>query len=86
MTIYWKAVEQYFPVQLFVFQFYRVCNFRKFIHSGLGTVRSEMVNHQIEYCNDKQKQLPSLKYDSEESLFLKMTLQDQFWTTSCKCE
>ena len=27
MTIYWKAVEQYFTVVLFVFQFFLVCNF-----------------------------------------------------------
>ena len=38
MTIHWKAVEQYFTVILFVFQF---CNFGKFINFGLGTVRSE---------------------------------------------
>ena len=29
MTIHWKAVEQYFTVVLFVFQFYPVCNFAK---------------------------------------------------------
>ena len=27
MTIHWKAVEQYFTVVLFVFQFYLVGNF-----------------------------------------------------------
>ena len=27
MTIHWKALEQYFNVVLFVFQFYPVCNF-----------------------------------------------------------
>ena len=43
MTIHWKAVEQYFTVRLFVFQLYIVCNFRKFINFGLGTVRNEMV-------------------------------------------
>ena len=43
MTIHWKAVEQYFPVELFVFQFYPVCNVRKFINFGLGTVRREKV-------------------------------------------
>ena len=43
MTIYWKAVEQYFTVVLSVFQFYPVCNFGKFINCGLGTVRSERV-------------------------------------------
>ena len=41
MTIDWKAVQQYFTVVLFVFQFYPVCNFGKFISLGLGTVRSE---------------------------------------------
>ena len=30
---------------LFVFQFCLVCNFRKFINFGLGTVRSERVKH-----------------------------------------
>ena len=44
MITLWKAVEQYFTVVLFVFQFSLVCNFGKFIHFGLGTVRSEMVN------------------------------------------
>ena len=44
MTIHWKAVEQYFGVVLFVFQFYLVCKCGKFIHFGIGTVRSEMVN------------------------------------------
>ena len=43
VTIHWKAVEQYFTVLLFVFQFYSVCNFRKFVNSGLGTIRSERV-------------------------------------------
>ena len=36
MTIHWKAVEQYFTVVLFVFQFYPVCNFGKFIKFGLA--------------------------------------------------
>ena len=40
MTIQWKAVEQYFTVMPFVFRFYPVCNFGKFIRFGLGTVRS----------------------------------------------
>ena len=44
MTIHWKAVEQYFTVVLFVFQFYPVCNFGKVISFGFGTVRSERVN------------------------------------------
>ena len=30
---------------LFVFQFYSVCNFGKFINFGLGTVRSERINN-----------------------------------------
>ena len=44
MTIYWKAVEQCFTLGLFVFQFYPVCNFEKFISFGLGAVKSERVN------------------------------------------
>ena len=44
VTIRCKAVEQYFTVVLFVFQFYPVCNFGKFIFLGLGAVRSERVN------------------------------------------
>ena len=43
MTIHWKAVEQYFTVVMFVFQFYPVCNFGKFINFVLDTVRSERV-------------------------------------------
>ena len=43
MTIHWKAVEQYFTVVLFVFQLDLVCNFGKFIHFGISTVRSERV-------------------------------------------
>ena len=43
MTNRWEAVEQYFAVVLFVFYFYQVCNFGKFINFGLGTVRSERV-------------------------------------------
>ena len=31
--VHWKAVEQYFIVVLFVFQFYLVCNFGRFINS-----------------------------------------------------
>ena len=41
MTIHWKAVEQYFAVVLFVFQFYPVCNVGKVITFALGTVRIE---------------------------------------------
>ena len=37
MTIHWKAVEQYFTVVLFVFQYYPVSSF------GLGNVRSERI-------------------------------------------
>ena len=44
MTIHWKAVERYFTVVVFAFQFYPVCNFEQFIRfGGLGTVRSERV-------------------------------------------
>ena len=45
MTIHWKAVEQYFTLVFFVFQFYPVCYFEKFVSFGLGTVRSDMVKH-----------------------------------------
>ena len=37
MAIHWKAVEQYFTVVLFVFQFYLVCSFTKFINLWLIT-------------------------------------------------
>ena len=37
MTIHRKAVEQYFTVVLFIFQFFAICNF------GLGTVRSDQL-------------------------------------------
>ena len=40
MTIHQKAVEQYFTVVLFAFQFVM---FGKFINFGLDTVRSERV-------------------------------------------
>ena len=43
MTIHCKAVEQYYTVVPFVFQFYQVCNFGKSISFELGTVRSEGV-------------------------------------------
>ena len=39
--------EQYFTVELFVFQFYPLFNFRKFIDLGLGTAKSERVNPSI---------------------------------------
>ena len=44
-----KAVKQYLTVALFVFQFYTVCNFGKFISFGLGTVRSERVMLSINF-------------------------------------
>ena len=46
------AVDQYFTVVLFVFQFYPGYNFPKFINFGLaGIVRSERVNKgQQIYC------------------------------------
>ena len=43
------SVEQYFTVVLFVFQFYPVCTFGKFINFGLGTVRSERVEFQFQF-------------------------------------
>ena len=51
MTIHWKAVEQCFTVVLFVFQFYLVCNFGKFISFGLDTVKRERVNNLDSYFN-----------------------------------
>ena len=46
MTIDWQAVEQYFTVELFNFQFHThtVCNFGKFIKFAFGAVRGERVN------------------------------------------
>ena len=44
MTIHWKTVEQYITVVLFVFHFYPVSNFGKFMSFGLGTFRNERVN------------------------------------------
>ena len=43
MKIHWKAVEQYFTVVLFDFQFYAVFNFGQVINFGPGIVRSEWV-------------------------------------------
>ena len=44
MTIHWKAVEQYFTMVLFVFQFQAVCHFeKKYINFGLSTVRIDRV-------------------------------------------
>ena len=37
MTIHKKAVKHYFTVMPFVFQFYPVCYFGKFINFGFGT-------------------------------------------------
>ena len=39
VTIHWKAVEQYFTVVLFVFQFYSVCSFGKLINVALPRVK-----------------------------------------------
>ena len=41
MAIPWKAVEQYFTVELFIFPLCPVCNCENFINVGLGTVRSK---------------------------------------------
>ena len=43
VTIYWKAVKQYFNVVLFIFLFYSVFNFGKFVRFLLGTARSKRV-------------------------------------------
>ena len=43
MTIHWEAIEQYFTVVLFVYQFDPVCNSESFINYEFGTVRSERV-------------------------------------------
>ena len=45
-TINWKAVEQYFTVVLFVFQFSPVCNFGKVINFGRGTITSVTVKQE----------------------------------------
>ena len=47
MTIRWKAVEQYFTVVLFVFQFTTVCNLTTLENFGLSTVRTERVKNNI---------------------------------------
>ena len=47
---HWKAVEQYFTVVLFVFQFYPVCKFAKLINCGLCTVKSERVTFRKKLC------------------------------------
>ena len=43
VTIHWKAVEQYFILVLFVFQFYTLWSLKTnfSLNSRLGTVRSE---------------------------------------------
>ena len=46
MTIYWKAVERYFTVVLFVFQFFPNGNFGRFINFGFSNVRDERVNEE----------------------------------------
>ena len=51
MPIHWKAVERYFTVVLFVFYFYSVYNFGKFISFGLGTVRNERINNNLNFLN-----------------------------------
>ena len=43
MTIHWKTVEQYFTVVQFIFKFFPVYNFGKFINFRLESVRSERV-------------------------------------------
>ena len=43
LTVDWKAVKQCFTVELFVSQFYPVCNFGKIFNLQLGTARSERV-------------------------------------------
>ena len=58
--IHWKAVEQYFTAVLLNFQFYPVCNFRKFINFGLGTSRSERVKLFDSGCDSR---LPSDRLD-----------------------
>ena len=36
-----SAIEQYFTVELFIFQFCSGCNFGKFVSCGLDTLSSE---------------------------------------------
>ena len=58
MTFHWKAVEQYFTVMLFVFQFYPVCNFAKFIEFRLGTVKvPDFSITDFEYVVEEELQL-----------------------------
>ena len=44
LTIHRKAVEQYFTVVLFMFQFSSDCNFGKLLNFGLNTLGNESVN------------------------------------------
>ena len=44
-----EIMGQHFTVVPFVFQFYPVCNFGKFINFGLGTVRRERVNQGLSH-------------------------------------
>ena len=44
-------VKQYFSLVLFVFYFYSVCNFGKFLNFGLGTIRNERVNNNRNFLN-----------------------------------
>ena len=55
MTIQWKAVERYFTVVLFVFQFNPVCNFGKFTNFGLGIIRGERVKTCRKMLRDEYK-------------------------------
>ena len=47
MIIHWKAVEQNFTVVLFIFQFYKVFNFGKFVNFRLGSERAKDVRDKI---------------------------------------
>ena len=51
-----EAVEQYSTVVLFVFRFYPVCKFGKFINFGPGTVRSERGKLSPQLCQDHDQQ------------------------------
>ena len=60
MTIYWKTIEQFFAVVLFICQFSTVCNFfGKCIGFGLGTVMRERIHFVLQYLvgrpSSKQK-------------------------------
>ena len=49
MTIHWKAVEQYFTVVLFVFQFYSDCNFYNFLDQALSEVKGQRIKTSIDH-------------------------------------